>query len=76
MASHEGAGTPDERQRNLASHKSELVGELSQWLHAAGIGGDYDKVIAIATAIKREMSQQRKWSSAPAATSTAVLPAS
>eukprot|EP00965_Chrysotila_dentata_P141525 4677687-Pleurochrysis_carterae.AAC.1 len=58
MASHEGAGTPDERQRNLASHKSELMGELSQLLHAAAIGGDYDQAIAIFTAIKREMTQQ------------------
>eukprot|EP00965_Chrysotila_dentata_P124062 4100391-Pleurochrysis_carterae.AAC.1 len=31
--------------------------------------------MAILTAIKREMTQQREWSSAPAATSTAILPA-
>eukprot|EP00965_Chrysotila_dentata_P040023 1329645-Pleurochrysis_carterae.AAC.1 len=76
MASQEGAGTPAERQRTLASLKSELVREMSQLLDATASGGDYNKVIAIATAIQREMTQQREWSSAPAATSTAVLPAS
>eukprot|EP00965_Chrysotila_dentata_P027572 916331-Pleurochrysis_carterae.AAC.1 len=50
---------------------------MSQLLDATAINRDYDKVIAIPTAIKREMTQQREWSSAPAATSTtAVLPAS
>eukprot|EP00965_Chrysotila_dentata_P180233 5950901-Pleurochrysis_carterae.AAC.1 len=70
MASHEGAGTPDERQRNLAKPQSELVRELSQLLQAAAIGGDYDKAIAILTAIKRGMTQQCEWSSAHAATSS------
>eukprot|EP00965_Chrysotila_dentata_P118398 3913551-Pleurochrysis_carterae.AAC.1 len=60
MASHEGAGTPNERQCNLASLKSELARDMSQLLHAIVIGGDYDKVIAVATAIKREMAQQRE----------------
>eukprot|EP00965_Chrysotila_dentata_P172721 5700031-Pleurochrysis_carterae.AAC.1 len=49
---------------------------MSQLLDATAINKDYDKVVAIATAIQREMTQQREWSSAPAATSTAVLPAS
>eukprot|EP00965_Chrysotila_dentata_P159727 5276905-Pleurochrysis_carterae.AAC.1 len=49
---------------------------MSQLLHEAASGGDYDKVVAIATAIKREITQQREWSSAPVATSTAVLSAS
>eukprot|EP00965_Chrysotila_dentata_P091701 3027390-Pleurochrysis_carterae.AAC.1 len=60
MTSGEDAGTPDERQRNLASLKSDLTGELSRLLHAAAIGGAYndDRMIAIDIAIKREMTQQ------------------
>eukprot|EP00965_Chrysotila_dentata_P156233 5161967-Pleurochrysis_carterae.AAC.2 len=44
MASDEGAGTPDERQRtNLASlNLRELVGELSLLAHAAATGEHYD----------------------------------
>eukprot|EP00965_Chrysotila_dentata_P257134 6212779-Pleurochrysis_carterae.AAC.1 len=79
MASDEGAGTPDERHCNLASlNLSELAGELSLLAHAAEIGEDYDadRMIAVTTTFKREMAQKREWPSAPAATSTAVLPAS
>eukprot|EP00965_Chrysotila_dentata_P125135 4135971-Pleurochrysis_carterae.AAC.1 len=61
LASGEGAGTPDERQLNLASlNLNKLAGELSLLLHAAAIGRDYDadRMIAITTAIKREMTQK------------------
>eukprot|EP00965_Chrysotila_dentata_P127870 4228523-Pleurochrysis_carterae.AAC.1 len=61
MASGEAAGTPDERQRNLASlNLSELAGELSLLFLAAAIGTDYDadRMIANTTAIKREMTQK------------------
>eukprot|EP00965_Chrysotila_dentata_P260403 6213893-Pleurochrysis_carterae.AAC.2 len=43
MASHERAGTPDERQRNLASlNLRELAGELSLLAHATATGEHYD----------------------------------
>eukprot|EP00965_Chrysotila_dentata_P148225 4893458-Pleurochrysis_carterae.AAC.1 len=43
MSSDEGSGTPDERQRNLASlNLRELAGELSLLAHAAATGERYD----------------------------------
>eukprot|EP00965_Chrysotila_dentata_P007529 244966-Pleurochrysis_carterae.AAC.1 len=43
VASHEGTGTLDERQRNLTSlNLSELAGKLSLLAHAAATGEDYD----------------------------------
>eukprot|EP00965_Chrysotila_dentata_P052875 1753597-Pleurochrysis_carterae.AAC.1 len=80
MAFNEGTSTPDARQRESAGLRlSELVmGERSLLMHAAAIGGNYDAVrmSALATTLQRETAQERKRSSAPAATCTAVLPAS
>eukprot|EP00965_Chrysotila_dentata_P175594 5796830-Pleurochrysis_carterae.AAC.1 len=79
MASNEGTGTPKARQReSTALNLGELLRELSLLLYAAAIGRDHDadRKIAIATTIQRETAQECGWSSAPAATSTAVLPAS
>eukprot|EP00965_Chrysotila_dentata_P115325 3811866-Pleurochrysis_carterae.AAC.1 len=55
MASDEGAGTPDERQRNLASlNLRELAGELSLLAHAAAIGedNDADRMNVLANALR------------------------
>eukprot|EP00965_Chrysotila_dentata_P083604 2758604-Pleurochrysis_carterae.AAC.1 len=79
MASSRGTGTPDAGQRESAGpNLSALVGELALLVHAAAVGGDYDadRISALATALQRETVRERGMSSAPAATSTAVLPAS
>eukprot|EP00965_Chrysotila_dentata_P141124 4664533-Pleurochrysis_carterae.AAC.1 len=79
MAPKGSTGSPKAGQReSTALNLSKLLRELSLLLHAAAIGRDYDanRMIAIATTIHREMAQERGWSSAPAATTTAFLPAS
>eukprot|EP00965_Chrysotila_dentata_P096097 3174651-Pleurochrysis_carterae.AAC.1 len=79
MVSHEGTGTPKAGQRESTGFDvSKLLLDLSLLSNAAAIGRDYDadRMIAITTTINREMAQKREWSSAPAATSSAVLPAS
>eukprot|EP00965_Chrysotila_dentata_P153354 5069139-Pleurochrysis_carterae.AAC.1 len=79
MASNEDTGTPKAGQRELAGlNLSELVGALSLLVHVTAIGGDYDadSMSALATALQRQTVQERGWSSASAATSSAVLPAS
>eukprot|EP00965_Chrysotila_dentata_P160640 5304342-Pleurochrysis_carterae.AAC.1 len=77
MASKNNTDTPDAGQRELAGpNLSALVGELALLLHAAAIGENYDadRISALATALQRETARERVRSSAPAATSTDVLP--
>eukprot|EP00965_Chrysotila_dentata_P000969 31275-Pleurochrysis_carterae.AAC.1 len=80
MASNKNTDTPDAGQRESAGpNLSALVAELAlRLVHAAAIGGDYDadRMSVLATALQRETVRERGRSSAPATTSTDILPVS
>eukprot|EP00965_Chrysotila_dentata_P011257 366498-Pleurochrysis_carterae.AAC.1 len=79
MASSKNTDTPDAGRRESAGHNlSALVGKLALLVHAAAIGGDYDadRMSALAIVLQRETVRELGRFSAPAATSTDVLPVS
>eukprot|EP00965_Chrysotila_dentata_P151132 4995216-Pleurochrysis_carterae.AAC.1 len=80
MAPNNNTDTPHAGQTRVRwpQYLSALVGELALLVHAAAIGEDYDadRMGALATALQREMARERGRSSAPAASSTDVLPVS
>eukprot|EP00965_Chrysotila_dentata_P145810 4817089-Pleurochrysis_carterae.AAC.3 len=64
------------KRESAGPYLSALLGELALLEHAAAIAGDYDpdRTSALATALQRETARERGRTSAPAATSTDVLP--